>query len=654
MRSLRIIFLAALSAVCINSVAWAQGGLAVVRGVVQDASKAIIPGARIQLTNNETNIGREAVSAADGSYYFGAIPPGKYEVTVEANGFNKWSSKVAVEVGETVDIEVSLEVGSLANTIEVSGIAPTITTEGMQVADVKDDLRIHQLPLNQRNVSGLFTLTPGVDATSGGGFRVNGAKVGALEIAQDGATLVDRFSGNIQRVQPGLDTVQEFRIETAGSNARYSHPATVTLVTKSGTNDLHGALFETLRNNGGGLRARQRQDGNTPAFLNRNEFGASAGGPVFLPKVYNGKNKSFWFFAYEGLRSRSKVFDQDYTPTAAMWGGDFSSAINNNGVRTHIYDPLSTNPQGVRTPFSGDIIPQNRMGKLPGILKNLAHAATNDTNPFLDFNVFAFYPNKTNNDTYTVKVDQRFSLKDSLSGRFTRSRNTSFQPGGRFGSPNPDITNGYGTGRGDNRVYGFAGTETHTFSPTLLNEFRVVVNRNPNGQGTLADFTDWPSILQTPNPFGALGWPTISFGNDPWSGSFDADNHKDQNLTSYQIENNSTWIRGKHSIQFGGNLRRENNNIRELQQAQGSHDFGADWTSLYDPASNNAVSFTGIGLASAELGLPTFLSDQYNRGFFYFQQWNAGLYLQDSWRPTRKLTIDAGVRWEKWTPYLLG
>ena len=155
---------------------------------------------------------------------------------------------------------------------------------------------------------------------------------------------------------------------------------------------------------------------------------------MFVPKLYNGRNKSFWFFAYEGLRSRSKVFDQDYTPTAAMWGGDFSAAINNNGVRTHIYDPLTTNAQGIRTPFAGDIIPQNRLGKLPGVLQNLAHAPTNGTNPYLDFNVFAFYPSKTNNDTYTVKGDQRFSDKDSLSGRFTRSRNTLYQPGGQFGS----------------------------------------------------------------------------------------------------------------------------------------------------------------------------------------------------------------------------
>src|SRR6478672_1048728 len=138
MRISRGIFLVLGSAVWITAVAWGQAGFAVVRGTVQDTSKAVVPAAKIKLTNTDTNIVRDVVSSPEGSYYFGAIPPGKYEVTVEADGFKKWGSKFAVEVGETVDIDVSLEVGSLVNTVEVSGAAPTITTEGMQVADVKD------------------------------------------------------------------------------------------------------------------------------------------------------------------------------------------------------------------------------------------------------------------------------------------------------------------------------------------------------------------------------------------------------------------------------------------------------------------------------------------------------------------------------------
>src|SRR6476646_1737226 len=270
----------------------AQTGFGVVRGTLRDASNAVVPRAKVQLVNPNTNIVRDTTSSTDGIYYFGGLQPGSYKLTVELQGFKKWDGTLALEVGQTVVIDPALEVGSLANTVEVTGAAPVITTEGMQVADVKDELRIHQLPLNGRSVSNLFNLTPGVEG--GGAPRVNGMKVGSAEMLQDGISIVNRFSGGIDSVQPGLDTVQEFRIETSGSSARYARPATITLATKSGTNQLHGSAFETFRNNADGLRARARQDGNTSAKLIRNEFGASAGGPVYLPKVYDGRNRTFW------------------------------------------------------------------------------------------------------------------------------------------------------------------------------------------------------------------------------------------------------------------------------------------------------------------------------------------------------------------------
>ncbi|MBI3697757.1 MAG: TonB-dependent receptor [Acidobacteria bacterium] len=146
--------------------------------------------------------------------------------------------------------------------------------------------------------------------------------------------------------------------------------------------------------------------------------------------------------------------------------------------------------------------------------------------------------------------------------------------------------------------------------------------------------------------------PTICSGNDPWSNNcWDADNRKDEMLTAYVIEDNMTKVRGKHTFRWGGKIRREYNNIRKLQQSQGSHDFGEAWTALYDPEGDEAKSFTGIGLASLALGLPTFLSNQYNRGFFYFQQWEIGVYAQDTWKVSQRLTLDIGLRWDKWTPY---
>jgi hypothetical protein len=168
-------------------------------------------------------------------------------------------------------------------------------------------------------------------------------------------------------------------------------------------------LFETFRTNASGLRARQRQDGATSAKYIRNEFGASAGGPVILPKLYDGHNKTFWFFAYEGLRQREATFDEDYVPTLAMWQGDFSQILDNNNVRTHIYDPLTTNAQGLRTQFTGDMIPKNRISPFYGVMQSVTHTPTSATNPFQGPNLDVFYPLSTDTNNFTAKGDHRFS-----------------------------------------------------------------------------------------------------------------------------------------------------------------------------------------------------------------------------------------------------
>lgn len=284
--------------------AFTQTGTGVVRGTVYDSARAPVPAARLVLLHTGTNIAREGASNELGIYLFAGVPPGSYRVTAEFQGFKKWSAEITLLAGQTAVIEPVLEVGTVDTVVEVSGASPVITTESSEISDIKDVVRIQQLPLNGRSITNLFDLTPGVEG--GGNPRVNGLKVGAVEMTLDGMSLVDRFGGGMARVQPGLDTVQEFRVETVGSGAQFSRPATVTLVTKSGTNQFHGTMFETFRNNGGGLRARQRQSGSTAPFYARNEYGVSAGGPVVLPKLYDGRNRTFWFAAFEGLRERQQ------------------------------------------------------------------------------------------------------------------------------------------------------------------------------------------------------------------------------------------------------------------------------------------------------------------------------------------------------------
>ncbi len=648
----------AINVVCLGALAsvsvLAQTGLGVVQGTVLDATRAAVPNAKVTLVHTRTGVARSAQSTALGVYYFASVPIGPYALSVEATGFKRWSGTLEVAAGQTVVVDPVLDLGSVESVVEVTGVAPVVTTVGMEVNDVKDALRIQQLPLNGRAITNLFDLTPGVEG--GGSPRVNGLKVGAAEMLLDGVSLVDRFGGGIARVQPGLDTIQEFRIETAGSSAQYSRPATISLVTKSGTNEFHGSVFETHRNNFGGLRARQRQDlpaaGQSfrPPQLIRNEFGATAGGPIL-------RNKTFWFAAYEGLRQREARFAQARVPTPEMWAGDLSNAITAASERITIYDPFSTRADGTRLPFPGNRIAANRISKFAETMRGVSPdpAGPNAAvNPFLATNFVAFYPNQNDRDTLTVKGDHVFSAQDSLSGRFTRSWALNKVFGGVFGFPRPGSTDAGGSSLSDAKVYSSFVRWNHVFTPTFLNELQVSSHRAPKSSGTLANDVNWPDRLGLPNPFAATGWPTIcASGNSPffYGGCWDGDNRKDEMLTAHQLDNNVTWIRGKHSIKFGGKVRYEYNNIRELQQSQGSHTFGSAWTAQYDPRNDQAVSFTGVGFASLLMGLPTFLSNQFNRGFFYFEQQEVGLYFHDSWKVHPRVTLELGVRWDKWTAY---
>ncbi|MFN0086454.1 MAG: TonB-dependent receptor domain-containing protein [Blastocatellia bacterium] len=635
---------------------YAQTGSGTITGTVRDPQKAVLRNATVTISNRATGIVRNTTTNEDGVYYFGSVRLGLYSLAIEAAGFKKWEGRLELQVGQNAVLDAEMAVGSQQETITVTDAAPLVQTESAEVSDVKDYQRIRQLPLNGRNISALFDLTPGIEG--GGNARVNGLKVGSLEITLDGVSLVDRFGGGIARVQPGLDTVQEFRVETVGSDARYSRPATVILATRSGTNEFHGTAFETHRNNGAGLLARRRE--NPPDFkppkLIRNEFGVSAGGPLWLPGkafgplAHDGRNKTFWFAAYEGLRTRESALPMGgyrAVPTDAMWNGDLSNLVDANGQKTIIYDPLtSTGTNGVRQPFANNIIPANRISPFAKVMRSLTAAPTNGNNPYLADNILTFYPVKNDTNNLTVKGDHRITDTDMLSVRWTRSTRKAATEGGVFGNP-INVDAGLGTSRSDANINNVSITQTHTFSPTLVNELLVGLHRSYKSSGTLADFEDWPQRLGLPNPFGAKGWPSLYDDYFGW----DSDNRKDEALTGGVIENNVTWNKGAHAIQFGGKYRREWNNIAELQQAQGSHDFDGSWTALYSPNDDAAAPFTGSGFASLLLGLPSYLSNQYNRGFFYFRQSETGLYFSDRWKVSPRLTLTLGLRWDRWSPY---
>ena len=410
--------------------AFTQTGAGTVSGTVRDTSEGLVSGAKVTITNTETGVSRQAETSAEGLYSFPNLPIGPYRLSVEKQGFDTWVGTLTLNVGQSATVNAVLRPGSVKSVVEVKDAATPIETTSGVIGDVRESSQIRDLPLNGRDVGLLFGLTAGVESGSGGA-RVNGMKVGSLDINLDGVTQVDRFGGGIVRVPPGIETVQEFRIETVGSNASFGEPATVIMATRSGTNELHGAAYEYNRDNTVVAPTRLRSDPvnvQVPQVI-RNEFGGYLGGPVVIPHVYRGRDKTFWFFDYEGLRQheRSEPFFP-FTPTAAMWNGDLSNAVDPSVpcdpagpnctsfgfAPIIIYDPKTTDPNTFqRQPFPNNQIP-GPFNQTASVLKSLTALPTNNNNPFIAPNFLSTYPDIKRTNTYTIKVDQNFSDKDRL------------------------------------------------------------------------------------------------------------------------------------------------------------------------------------------------------------------------------------------------
>ena len=633
----------------------AQTALGTIKGTARDATQAVVPDAQVTLVHTGTNLSRQTQTSVDGLYNFPNVPPGEYTLALEKPGFKKWSGTLTLQVQQLAVLDPTLELGEVTETIEVTEATPTIAAESSSVGTVTDFRRIQQLPLDGRDVLRLLQLTPGVQGgqsqnTPGDAPdapRINGLKAGSADFLQDGTPIGDAVSGSITRIRPGLDTIQEFKIDT-NSTAQYQRPSTISIVTRSGTNALHGSIFETHRNNAAGLRARAREDGEEPARLLRNEFGATAGGPVVIPHLYNGKNKTFWFFSYEGQRRRQGINYGGRVPTEAMWNGDFSNIVNAQGNAYTIYDPATTDANGVRLPFPGNIIPANRpRSRMFQYLKDHTPRPTNNISPMIGDNWIGPIPERYDMNSYTAKIDHRFSDKNLLSGRLSIADDDSL---GFFGVPRaPDLS--YNTQRTLNKIYSGSITYTHIFSPNTLNELVLAGKRSNSRRGGGRDEILWTEELGVANPLGISGWPTITARTSPARFIWDSENRTPQFLNNITVDDNLTLVRNKHEFKFGFRVRDERNNTWGSQQGQGRYGFGEGYTGLYDPVNQVGVNYTGFGLASMLLGYGEYFAVQYNRPFYYLRQKEYGLYAQDSWKVTPRFTLNYGLRYDYWTPY---
>ncbi len=513
--------------------AQSQAASAQLNGTVLDENGATMPGAKVTLSNSEVNFAREATTGDNGLYTLTLIPPGKYELKVEKPGFNAFlQSNVVLAVGQSSTLDAKLQVGNVNQVVEVSASAPVLNTGSADLASEVSSKQAVELPLNIRNVYGLVALDSSVNnsqqnqalnppGSQGNAdqdiafFNFGGGRFGTTAFLLDGAwDGAGDWDGVIY--VPSVDELQEFRIQTNTFSPQYglSMGNVVNAVTKSGTRSFHGDAFEFLRNNN--LDANNyfnNLNGLPRPQFKRNQFGFTAGGPVYIPHFYKQREKTFIFGTYEGLRQQTPTTLVTTVPTDLQRAGDFSQTFNKDGSLATIFDPFSTrlvNGQFVRTAFPNNKIPLQSQNPVALNLLRYYPAPNRPGDPLTGANNFvgtAGLP--TNSDQYTIKVDHNVSEKQNFFARWSQKRQFKQLEGEFFGANNPG---GNGTLAPDNRFEGGVGY-TYVFSPSFVMSLNAGWGRWNEGrkpQGVPFDVTTvgLPAALNTYGPPGAF--PTVN------------------------------------------------------------------------------------------------------------------------------------------------
>src|SRR5690348_10530461 len=448
-----------------------------IAGLVEDPSGAVIPNAEISVKQNSTGEVRTTRTTGSGEFSVTFLQPGGYSVTASAGGFkSKTLSDITLRVDQTANLRITLEIGSSTETVEVTGAAPLVDSATSSLGQVIENKQIIELPLNGRNAFALGLLSGNTTPMFGMGsnlpFIAGGGRFSANEVTLDGVddNTVSN-AGSIGRngiaYVPSVDAVQEFKVKTSTFSAEFGHAAgaVVNATIKSGGNQFHGILFEFLRNDKLDANNFFTNAASQPrAPFHQNQFGFALGGPVVIPKVYNGHNRTFFFADYQGTRQNtsagSSITD---VPPAALRAGDFSS------VPTRIYDPATrrVGPAGlvIATPFPGNIIPQNRLNASAVAIAGLV-PLPNFGGPNALARNFFYQPSQySNTDQGDIRVDQTISASNKFYARFSIGENS--KPAiGNF----PGFIGG-GASAIDNSAQAVI-SDIHIFTPALINEFR--------------------------------------------------------------------------------------------------------------------------------------------------------------------------------------
>ena len=649
--------------------AWSQSEAvsAQLNGTVQDENGATVPGAKVTILNPSTAFSREITTGDNGLYTFTLIPPGNYEVRVEKTGFTAFlQTNITLAVGQQSTLDARLQVGNVQQTVEVTAAAPILNTGSADLGSEVSSKQAVELPLNIRNVYGLVALDSSVNNSqqnqalnppgSQGNvdqdiafFNFGGGRFGTTAFLLDGAwDGAGDWDGVIY--VPTVDELQEFRIQTNTFSPQYglSMGNVVNAVTKSGTRSFHGGAFEFLRNNNldannyfNNLNGLER-----PQFK-RNQFGFTAGGPVYIPKFYRQREKTFIFGTYEGLRQQTPTTLLATVPTVAQRGGDFSQTFNKDGTQATIYNPFTThfvNGQYVRTPFDGNKIPSNLIDPVAAKLAQFYPAPNRAGDPLTGANNFvgtAGLP--TNSDQYTIKVDHNVSEKQNFFARWSQKRQFKQLEGEFFG---PSNLGGNGTLAPDNRFEGGAGY-TYVFSPTFVMSLnagwgRWVEGRVPQGVPFDVTTVGLPAALNTYLGPGAFPTVNLTGYQNLGSGSL---NSTPREARTYAADFTKTL--GSHALSMG--FMGINFYLNTFNSAQATFNFTPDFTQ--GPFPTAAAADTGSAAASFLLGTGDNTGVSTNSGISYtaqaaYSKKDFGWYFNDDWKITRKLTLNLGIRYD--------
>ena len=634
MKKPRLPFILLLISLCACPLAAsAQQETATITGSVKDQTGAIVPKATVTVTNTQTNISVKTEADEAGFYIIPSLRPGEYSVTAESSGFQKIiRTGVTLQVAQVARIDLTLQAGALTETVEVVAATPLLDTQTSSRGLVIDEKKIVELPLNGRDYNQLALLSPGVlpgtprlaSVNFKGVLNVNGNRTFNNVFLLDGVDNIsysNSFRGeNVQLVQPSIEALQEFKIQTNAYSAEYgrSSGAVVNATIKSGTNTVRGSVYEFLRND--------RLDANN-FFSNalnapkpqreRNQFGGAVGGPLV-------KNKTFWFGDYEGLRDLEGVPRVRQVPTAAEKAGLFSSAV---------VDPFATGrPEFARNAQGQWVIPRERWDPVGAAIVALIP----DPN-VAGTTIFASTPaTDTRQDQFDVRLDHQYSSNLTFFGRFSFVDTLTFRPAPLPGLGEGSFNDAFGSN--DNRSQGLALGMTWTASPTLVGEVRFGYARG--------DYYTYP-----PN-FGVDGAAQIGLKNVPNDPAivggvpkvniqgFDA---VGRHTSTPQFQTPRSWnpratfslTRGLHFIKFGGEFLHVQTRINDLNATIGRMNFENRFT-------NRAVGDLLLGLPS-QLALTSFtVMDQGQDMQFYF--------VQDDYRLSPKLTANVGLRYEYANP----